>query len=201
MPEPSCETCAALRRGGVTASPREVCPPEADALEVIAPGQGYSDQAQLRRCACGALYRYRYHHEYDVGGSWEERYLWRLEPEAERALGAVLEAERGEQAARLAPALGGAAEDLREHAALLLWCLASTGAEVDDALEAACRALEQPPLLARDFAYRALLSFLERGEDEAGLVHGWLTKLKTAERDPRYAWILLKECAASLGVD
>ena len=196
-----CATCVALRREGVGFEPRELCPPEAEGLEAIAPGEGYSNQAQLRRCSCGALYRYRYHHEFDVGGSWDEHWLWRLDPDAERALGAVLALPRPAQSEALAPLLTGAHEPLREHAALLLWCLASAGSEVDDALQAACQALERPPHLAADYAYRALLSFLERGEDEAGLVHGWLTKLRTAERESKYAWILLKECAASLGLD
>jgi len=196
-----CATCAALRREGVGLRPQELCPPEAEGLEAIAPGEGYSDQAQLRRCACGALYRYRYRHEFDVAGSWDEHWLWRLDPESEGALGAVLELPRPDQPRALAPLLTGAHERLREHAGLLLWCLASTGTEIDDALQAACQALEHPPQLAADYAYRALLSFLESGEDEAGLVHGWLTKLGTAEREPKFAWILLKECAAALGLD
>ncbi|MEZ6189514.1 MAG: hypothetical protein R3F62_31510 [Planctomycetota bacterium] len=197
----ACATCAALRRAGVGTQERELCPPEADELEPIAPGEGYSQHAQLLRCACGALYRYRYHHEFDLGGSWEERYLWRLEPEAERALGAVLDREPEERAQALAPLLTAPSPTLREHAALYAWCLASTWGEFDDALEAACQALELEGTRGPDFAYRALLAFLERGEDEAGLVFGYLTKHDTAARDPRFAWILLKECRALLGLD
>lgn len=202
-----CPTCESLRTIGVKPvepdpSPWIDSPPsEASVLEVFAPGQGHSDTVQIRRCReCGALYRYRYHNEYDVSGSWEEYFLWRMSDAAQPVIGAILSLPAGARADQLTAALQHAQADLREDAALLLWIVLDNGDPVPDKLlHAACEALTDPVHLVGNYCYRALLGYAYRGRSDARLLLDAITAARITERESAFGWILVKECSQILG--
>ncbi len=140
----SCATCVALEAAGVTTDVKELLPAAAEALEIISPSRGHGDNQQIRRCpTCGTLYRYRYHYEYDVAGSWDEYYLWRLPETAREFLTPLLDPSQSEATRDLAfvPALRHHDEEVRAAAALALWAVVDQGLMLDAAVLPACEAL------------------------------------------------------------
>lgn len=165
-----CVSCAALAAAGVTEEQREVYPKEASRLEVFAPGEGHASICQLRRCPdCAAWYQYRHHYEFDMGGSWDEYYLWRL-PERARALTTVLvdPVPDAARCAALSPLLSDPSGRVRAAASLAAWILAGRGHDLP--VERTADPLEDDDHLAHNYRYRALLAFLRRGPTEAGRV-------------------------------
>lgn len=188
MSAPSCLLCDALSAAGVTTEQREVCPLEADALEVFAPGEGHRDNVQLRRCpGCGAFYRYRYHHEFDVGGSWDEYYLWRVPGE-----GAALARALAGDVVALDRLLRKRDPVVQEAAALAAWVVVCQGGQVP--VESLVRRLG-PRKPAANFAYRALRRLAERSAEGAAEVLAGLDAgaSKAAEEDS--GWILREQAA------
>lgn len=203
MTEVSCATCRAVMALGAKTAPLEgemwpnSVPAEADALEVFAPGSGHSHTVQIRRCRdCGTLYRYRYHSEYDVSGSWDDYFFWRMSDAAQENIGRILQMPKGSRAPAHTAALKHSQADVREDAALLLWILMDDGEPMSaELLEAACFALADSTYLVGNYCYRGLLSFAFRGKAEAGLLQVAVNQAKQTATEDRFGWILLKECA------
>ena len=190
-----CATCAALAAAGVTTVERQVCPPEADQLEAFGPGEGHHGSWQVRRCrSCGALYRYRFHHEYDVAGSWDEEYAWRLEDAAQAPVRAMLEASAGALDAALVAGLGAGSAQAREAVMLLGWIRVGEGLPLaPSSLAAIARALADDEYLVGMFGYRLLLTYVRRGAAEARAVRAALDV--EAAGETHFAPILRRECA------
>jgi hypothetical protein len=167
-------------------------------LEQFAPASGHSTTVQIRRCrTCGTLYRYRYHSEYDVSGSWDEFFIWKLSPAAQIVIGQLLNQAPGSRSAGMVTALRNPAADLREDAALLLWILTDADEAIDpELLAAACESLTDATYLVGNYCYRALLSYAYRGALPATRLRAAILQTKVADRETRFAWILLKECQA-----
>jgi hypothetical protein len=189
-----CSLCATLAAAGVSTGESQACPPEAEQLEKLGPGEGHFDSAQVRRCrACETLYRYRYHHEYDVGGSWDEYYLWRLEDAAQGPVSALLARSAGARDGPLAAALRHPSEQARQAAALLAWIWVGEGEPLDESVVALGETLRARDHVAGNFAYRSLLAYLRRGASERARVRAALERVAAGETS--FAPILLRECA------
>ena len=192
----SCASCTALEAAGVTTDVKELLPAAAEALEIISPGRGHGDTQQIRRCpTCGTLYRYRYHYEYDVAGSWDEYYLWRLPKTARAFLTPLLDPSQPESTRDLAfvPALRHHDDEVRAAAALALWTAVDQGLPLDAAVLPACEALADKVHLIGHFCYFALLWYLKRGPLAARQVTDAMDACTIDERDTRFSWILRKE--------
>lgn len=202
----ACNTCTSLTALGVKspdpdAYPWTDSPPAGiDELTVFAPGSGHSTTVQIRRCEhCRTLYRYRYHSEYDVSGSWDEYFFWRLGDEAQQVIGGLLLMPVHGKSEALASALHNTDKYLREDASLLLWILADAGETFTDGLLlASCEALADENYLTGNYAYRGLLSFAYRGVAEAGKLKSILQGNDLSRREDRFSAILLRECAGIL---
>lgn len=201
MHRTECPTCVALEKAGVTTEEREVCPIEAKLLEVFSGEEGHGGDWQIRRCkACGALYRFRHHYEYDVSGSWDEEYLWRLDDEAAALIAPLLGTE---DPAVLDPGLTRALQSqdpqAREAAGVVAWIVAGRGVLLDAAIHAAAVALADHHFETGHFCYRALLTYLRGGPDQARAVSKAVESSGSAAKEKSYSWILEKECREILG--
>ena len=189
-----CAACAALAAAGVTTVDRDVCPGGEELLEVFGPGEGHHSTWQLRRCRdCGTIYRYSYHSEYDVTGSWDEYSLWRLEDPAQGPLQALLALPPGDaRDPALAAVLRAPSDQAREAGALLAWIWVCEGQALDASVTAAAAALGDPTFMVGNFAYRTLLTYLRRGHAEATRTLADLAA--EAASEPRFSPILGREC-------
>ena len=197
----SCATCVALEAAGVTTDVKELLPTAAEALEIISPGRGHGDNQQIRRCpTCGTLYRYRYHYEYDVAGSWDEYYLWRLPEMAREFLTPLLDPSQPETTRDLAfvPALRHHDDEVRTAAALALWTAVDQGLTLDAAVLPACETLADKVHLIGHFCYFALLWYLKRSPLAARQVTDAMDTCNIDERDTHFSWILRKEARKQL---
>ncbi len=191
-----CSTCAALEAAGVTTEVRELLPEAAEALEIFAPGRGHGDNQQIRRCpTCGTLYRYRYHYEYDVAGSWDEYYLWRLPDAARTVIAPLLDASQpdAKRDQAFAVALRHRHDEIRTAAALALWAGVDQNLMLDAAIRTACEALADSAFLVGHFCYYALLWYLKRSPEAARQVINAMDACAIDARDSRFSWILRKE--------
>lgn len=200
MTRADCLTCRALAAAGVDTREAEVCPPQAEQLEVFPVGEGHGGSTQLRRCrTCGTLYRYRHHSEYDVTGSWDEDWLWRV-PDAAAALVApllgALDDERFDAA--LTQALRSPLPGATGAAAVVAWIASGAGRRFTTALVAQAEVLPGPDAYACNHCYRALLAYLRRGQAEARAVLAALQQSGAVEKDPQYTRVLLREVSAVL---
>lgn len=195
MTRDDCATCLALARAGVGTDEAERYPPEASALEEFRVGEGHGGSTQLRRCrTCGTLYRYRHHHEYDVSGSWDEDYLWRV-PDDAAALIAPLLGTLDDAAydLALAKALRSPLDGAKGAAAVVAWIAAGTTRPLSEALAAAAGMFAGADHLANNACYRALLAYLRRGPAEARAVLTALERAGLGGTDRTFTPLLLKE--------
>jgi hypothetical protein len=201
MDSANCQLCTQLAQAGVhrwqpdLSSWMDSYPGIADQLESFAPGSGHSNTVQIRRCKdCGAVYRFRHHSEYDVSGSWDEYYLWRLSETAEPRIASLLAAQGAHRDELHAAALRDACGDLREDAALLLWIDADAGHPFSPTLlRAVAFALSDEVYLAGNYAYRALLSYGHRSAECGQSLLALLRQPERVKADEHFTAILLRE--------
>ena len=190
-----CAVCAALASQGVGTEEREICPTEAAQLERFGPGGGHGDSAQIRRCSCGTLYQYRFHYEYDVGGSWDEHYLWRIPGQGQDLLTRALDdsASVEDRCTAITQALRHPKHQVRRAAALTCWILADQDVPLDGAMEVMVRKLADRVSTVGGGCYRALLTLVHTGPGRAQLLLDHLDATGVEKSDKRLSWILRRD--------
>lgn len=150
---------------------------------------------ELGRCGCGTLYQYRFHYEYDVGGSWDEHSLWRIPGQGQDLLTRALDdsASLEDRWSAIIEALRHPNDQVRRAAALTCWILADQDVPLAGAMEVMVRKLADNVSTGGGGCYRALLTLVHTGPHGAQLLLDHLDATGVEKSDKRLSWILRRD--------